>query len=459
MAADLTHAALLYRTGPPRNFPIPHGDATIGYANLNTVPIPIEGVSRRHAKISFDGKDYWIEDAGSVNGTFLNGSRVTRRERLRHLDIVTLGRRTDLIFVRRAAEFPRAARHGIKSAWLEVVDGPEAGMRREIPRGSFTIGRAPSNNITVESQVVSKVHARIERTGVQLLLADLQSANGTFVEGKKIESVVLKDGDEINLGKVRTYRVRIEEGEVITRDVALPRPPDPSPSGTLPTDWKTRIEWTPEEKAAFDQAIRPGHGVALASAVTFRQIPKEPSKTAAAPKQQYERAEAPKPSASAAPSRQEIARSPQREPPASVQAPQAPVIKAKPPAAPEPALSPDATRPISAMAAHTPRVILEGKIQKFSLQIGDHEVGRVPTCAIQLEGPQISRHHAVIRVRVDQVIVEDLGSANGTFVNGERVTAPRILMHTDRLAFGNIAFGVALLTAPEAPPKNGEKRP
>ena len=76
----------------------------MGYDRGNDVAVPFEGVSRRHARIAFDGKDYWIEDAGSANGTYLNAVRLVQKERLKHLDVVTLGRRADLIFVRRAVE-------------------------------------------------------------------------------------------------------------------------------------------------------------------------------------------------------------------------------------------------------------------------------------------------------------------------------------------------------------------
>src|SRR5262249_40123539 len=70
----------------------------IGAAVDNDFQIMVAGVSRHHAKIVKEGDAYWLEDAGSTNGTFLNGQRVTR-ERLRHLDIITLGRDVDLISV------------------------------------------------------------------------------------------------------------------------------------------------------------------------------------------------------------------------------------------------------------------------------------------------------------------------------------------------------------------------
>src|SRR5207247_4463123 len=77
-------------------------NSVIGRDQANAVAVPVEGVSRMHARIRFDGKSYWLQDLKSTNGTFLNGQAVTR-ERLRHLDVITLGRELDLVFVVRAS--------------------------------------------------------------------------------------------------------------------------------------------------------------------------------------------------------------------------------------------------------------------------------------------------------------------------------------------------------------------
>jgi pSer/pThr/pTyr-binding forkhead associated (FHA) protein len=83
MASDLTGAAFLSRLREQRDFPIPsQPEIKVGYDRSNDVRIPTKGVSRHHAKIAFDGKDYWIEDVGSANGTYLNAARLSQRERL-----------------------------------------------------------------------------------------------------------------------------------------------------------------------------------------------------------------------------------------------------------------------------------------------------------------------------------------------------------------------------------------
>ncbi len=106
MASDLTERASSSREpGSSGTSCVPsQPEVSVGYDRSNDVAVPFEGVSRRHARITFDGKEYWIEDVGSANGTYLNAVRLTQKERLKHLDIVTLGRRADLIFVRRSVE-------------------------------------------------------------------------------------------------------------------------------------------------------------------------------------------------------------------------------------------------------------------------------------------------------------------------------------------------------------------
>ena len=66
---------------------------------------------------------------------------------------------------------------------------------------SKTIGREPSNDIVVENLLVSSHHARIDPAGKDYVITDLQSKNGTFVNGERVTSNKLKNGDQILIGK------------------------------------------------------------------------------------------------------------------------------------------------------------------------------------------------------------------------------------------------------------------
>lgn len=73
---------------------------------------------------------------------------------------------------------------------------------------------------------------------------------------------------------------------------------------------------------------------------------------------------------------------------------------------------------------------------------GDNVVGRDASAAVCIDSTSVSRRHAVIRVKVDHAVVEDLASKNGTRVNGRRLQGPtqladgdEILVGTERLVF------------------------
>ncbi|MBI3181371.1 MAG: FHA domain-containing protein [Myxococcales bacterium] len=66
-----------------------------------------------------------------------------------------------------------------------------------------TLGRHPANTLRLVDREVSKEHACIERIGTTFLLRDLNSSNGTFVNGRRVKELRLRDGDEIALGNSR----------------------------------------------------------------------------------------------------------------------------------------------------------------------------------------------------------------------------------------------------------------
>jgi DNA-binding winged helix-turn-helix (wHTH) protein len=75
---------------------------------------------------------------------------------------------------------------------------------------------------------------------------------------------------------------------------------------------------------------------------------------------------------------------------------------------------------------------------RVPLTDGDHLLGRDGDVAIWLESPTVSRHHALIRVSGPDATVEDLGSKNGTFLRGERLSAPAPLADGDEISVGSV---------------------
>ena len=81
----------------------------------------------------------------------------------------------------------------------------EGGLVFRLTRGSVrTVGRAPRADFIVDASLVSRLHCRltVRQDGV-LEIEDLDSTNGTYVNGKKIGRTQLKDGDELGVGRVK----------------------------------------------------------------------------------------------------------------------------------------------------------------------------------------------------------------------------------------------------------------
>ena len=131
------------------------------------------------------------------------------------------------------------------------ADGPDAGTIVDVPKGELTMGRAPSCNVVVASGLVSKVHARVQRTSNQLVLQDLQSINGTFVNGARVESVaVLNDGDTINFAGVRASECRSMARPLRSR----PASPRPAPTSPRSTRMENALRLGPGGARAIEQA-------------------------------------------------------------------------------------------------------------------------------------------------------------------------------------------------------------
>ncbi len=79
---------------------------------------------------------------------------------------------------------------------------------------NVTVGRNEDNTIAIENLAVSGYHARIDKTGSDFILTDLQSTNGTFVNDKKVVTHKLSHGDNVIIGKHVILFVGTEKGKV-----------------------------------------------------------------------------------------------------------------------------------------------------------------------------------------------------------------------------------------------------
>jgi DNA-binding winged helix-turn-helix (wHTH) protein len=102
----------------------------------------------------------------------------------------------------------------------------------------------------------------------------------------------------------------------------------------------------------------------------------------------------------------------------------------------------DVTVSAAPMDREGPRIKLwltfEGR--QLPLMEGVNVIGRGPDAAIQIDSPGISRSHARIHVVLDDAMLEDLGSKNGTYLNGSRITTPCRLVDGNEIRLGGIVL-------------------
>jgi len=89
------------------------------------------------------------------------------------------------------------------TASLRALDGPQQGRTFIVPPGTTSIGRAPENDIVLDSPDVSRRHARIECTGNGIRVHDLNSTNGTRVNGDAVRIADVEHLDELSFGGQR----------------------------------------------------------------------------------------------------------------------------------------------------------------------------------------------------------------------------------------------------------------
>lgn len=418
--------------------------ARIGRDGQNEVAIAAPSLARLHATISFSGGTFWLEDAGSPGGTYLNAKRITK-ERLYHLDVLGFGPEVELVFLARASSDTGAV-EGLVAARLVALEGPEAGTSREIPKGTFTVGRAAVCNLVIDSAAVSKTHARFERTNNYLMVTDLGSANGTFVNGVRITNVPLANGDRILFAAAREFRVEIEMGDLpstessveVRTGVTGERKESDSQIQEMATSWKSRYDFAPPAEPVAGESVKTRESAKLlagrsVSATAKQPIPKPGAKSVVPP--------SPKPAPPAA-AKPAPAVKPAEKPTAPPTAPAPPPKPAAPPppsaAAPAPSSSPaNAVKGVKS-------VVLKGDSGSLTFGEGRHVFGRGEGCAVTLASTKASRQHAALEVSGGAAVIHDLGSANGTFIDGQRLSAPHTLKDGETVTFGDVAYAVTL---------------
>ncbi|NUM70070.1 MAG: FHA domain-containing protein [Ignavibacteriaceae bacterium] len=171
-------------------------------------------VSSRHARIDVSGGRYEITDLGSSNGTFVNGIRLSGTAAVKPGDKIGLSKGYELTWDHILGALNGGLKENIST--VQAAGNNEAGsVDISLHKEVVTIGRSSDNDIVLDNIKVSRRHARITTKNGVSVLEDLDSSNGTWVNGKKVKTAVISETDKIFIGGIPlSLRSLLEENPV-----------------------------------------------------------------------------------------------------------------------------------------------------------------------------------------------------------------------------------------------------
>jgi len=191
------------------------GQMTIGRSIENPIKLDDGGASRKHAAVEVTGAQVFMRDLGSSNGTWVNDQKIVAPMELKDGDLIRISA-TTLLF--RAGEAPTAPapvaqpESGATQAYTTTElmtlvrgDSAEFGLNR-----SIRLGRNRDNDIDLADDTsASQFHAKIDVVVNNAVVTDLNSRNGTWVNGQRIATPTqLKHGDKLMVGDT-VFRLRV----------------------------------------------------------------------------------------------------------------------------------------------------------------------------------------------------------------------------------------------------------
>jgi len=239
------------------------------------VVVPGKDVSRRHAEIMQTPKGYLLVDS-STNGTSVNDARIEGQRLLARADVITIGEEKFRFYADTAAPPPPPPRanpqpgpaasapsavapaapkgerlretvHGVSAAprpsgaplaSFLVRGGALKGQRLSVKTPVVNIGRADYNDLVLPDESVSTTHAKLQRREGVWILVDLDSTNGTFIDGDQIKGEApLAPGATVRFGDVSMVFEPTDDGAEVARgggtrvmeQMVMSPPPRPAP--------------------------------------------------------------------------------------------------------------------------------------------------------------------------------------------------------------------------------------
>lgn len=206
---------LVFPNGEHEQYELGPGLTTVGSDPGCNVVLAVDGIAARHATIEIDASGARIGVDDATNITRVNGNLVAAKTRFKSGDALLFA----AVQCQVAGEAP-----GVKARPAAGGGESEAGqtvVRMAVPKfilrgvsgstfgknfpvhGTTVVGRHSECDICLPADEISRKHARIQIEADGLYVEDMGSANGTFVNGKRVKRGKLEPGDELKLDTVR----------------------------------------------------------------------------------------------------------------------------------------------------------------------------------------------------------------------------------------------------------------
>jgi pSer/pThr/pTyr-binding forkhead associated (FHA) protein len=173
------------------------GTISIGLDTSNDVVIDEPGISDFHAEITIEESRIFLSDLLSENGTFVNNRRISRNKELHPWDRIKLA----------SIEIEISEAEKYRPGDWALQKESDLLNSQYLPLQTLTyVGRDPDCNLVILDGLLSRKHTLLTIDGNRLLVEDLKSTNGTFINNIKIDKAYATPGDEITFDKI-TFKV------------------------------------------------------------------------------------------------------------------------------------------------------------------------------------------------------------------------------------------------------------
>jgi pSer/pThr/pTyr-binding forkhead associated (FHA) protein len=208
---------LIFPNGEHAAVALGDGVTRVGAGSDCQIVLVAPGVSVDHCEIEVRSGNAVVRARDPAVATVLNGRQIAQPEPLKPGDLLLFGRiGCRVVATDRAVATPTPAaavlpagedgrtrvRMALPKFMLRGVSGSTFGRNFALS-GSMTIGRQADCDIPIQAEEISRHHARLQVTAEGVMVEDLGSANGTWINDKRVHTGMLRPGEELRLDTVR----------------------------------------------------------------------------------------------------------------------------------------------------------------------------------------------------------------------------------------------------------------